>query len=124
MADTLQESRVGYLRRITQIHVVIRLCCNTVLQATPTQEVRMELDDCVKSDMVSEDLQTAMVVVSECVDDRSLCDTQSSIVDEMSPLCYLYVAIKCSDDQTRNNVYALGDTGSEISIINCVVDIR
>ena len=85
VADTLQDARVEFVENHTD-PCYDSFVCNNVLGATPTQEVRMDINDCVKSDMVSEDFQIATVVVSVCVDNKPLCDTQSSIIDEMSPL--------------------------------------
>ena len=48
VADTPQKARVEFEESLYDLFV-----CNTVLEAKPTQEVRMEVDDHVKSYMVS-----------------------------------------------------------------------
>jgi len=69
---------------------------------------------CVRSDV-----QIAKVVVSEFGNKSVLCKAQSySIIDDMSPLCYMNVAIRCNDDEARKNVSALCDTGSEMSLLH------
>ena len=46
-----------------------------------------------------------------------LCKAQSNIIDDMSPLCYMNVGIRCNENEARRNVSALCDTGSEMSLV-------
>jgi len=67
---------------------------------------------------VEYDVQITKVVVSEFGDNNNvLCKAQSNIIDDMSPLCYMNVGIRCNENEARRNVSALCDTGSEMSLV-------
>ena len=67
---------------------------------------------------VKSDVQITKLVVSEFGDNNNvLCKAQSNIINDMSPLCYMNVGIRCNENEARRNVSALCDTGSEMSLV-------